>query len=431
MKIGIIGFGLEGQAAYDYWKNEGDITICDINNVSVPEGINTQIGSNYLADLARFDLIIRSPFVKPQDLLDSAGQNIKSKITTNTNEFFKACPTKNIIGVTGTKGKGTTSSLITKLLESVGKNVYLGGNIGIPALDLLKNNIKSTDWIVLELSNFQLIDCLYSPQIALCLMVAPEHLDWHSEINEYYNAKTHLFRHQKNDDLAIYNALNVNSQRIASTSRGWKIPYLDIPGAIIKDGYINIANNNICSTEEVGLLGKHNLENICAAITTVWQISQDVDKFKQVLIDFKGLEHRLEFVAEIKGVQYYDDSFATTPESSTVAIEAFKQNKILILGGSDKHADYRQLAETIKLTKVKSVILIGQQGPKIEATLKEAGYEQCVYGGNNMQEIVLTAQAQSSSGDIVLLSPACASFDMFKDYKDRGDQFKQTVQLLV
>lgn len=427
MKIGIIGFGLEGQAAYDYWQDKGDITICDINNVPVPSGIDVQTGQNYLADISRFDLIIRSPFVKPQDLIDSAGKEIKSKVTTNTNEFFKVCPTKNIIGITGTKGKGTTATLVSKLLEASGERVHLGGNIGIPALNLLKENISKNDWVVLELSNFQLIDCIYSPHIAVCLMLTPEHLDWHPEINDYYNAKTQLFRHQSSDDIAIYMANNANSKRIASTGKGWKIPYFDEPGALVKNNFITIANNNICHTSELGLKGKHNWQNICAAVTATWQIKQDIKTINQVLTSFTGLEHRLEFVGTIDGAKYYDDSFGTTPETAIVAIEAFSEPKVIILGGSDKGADYTNLAATIKNNNIRKVILIGQQGPVIELSLKTIGYSNYCYGGGTMAEILANIRLVTQPNDVVLMSPACASFDMFKNYKDRGEQFKQAV----
>ena len=431
MKIGIIGFGLEGQAAYRYWKHSAEITICDINNIELPPGVPNQVGPNYLADISRFDLIVRSPIIKPSDLIASTDHDIRDKITSNTNEFFRVCPTQNIIGVTGTKGKGTTSALITKILETAGKRVHLGGNIGLPALSLLDNKITKDDWVVLELSNFQLIDCRYSPHIGVCLMISPEHLNWHTEVNEYYNAKTQLFRHQTGDDVAIYYAKNENSQRIASTGKGWKIPYCEEPGATIKNGFIHIAGHEICATSEFGLRGEHNWQNICAAVTTVWQTCQNIAAIRQVLTSFTGLEHRLELSETINDVQYFDDSFGTTPETAMVAINAFNQPKIIILGGSNKGAAYDNLAQTISSTNVRMALLIGDQAPVIASALQRIGYQNYQFGGNNMEEIVKTCHSLAQPGDVVLLSPACASFDMFKDYKDRGDQFKQAVLSLV
>ncbi len=428
MRIGIIGYGLEGQAAYEYWRDKGDITVCDINEVSVPAGVNLQSGPGYLADISRFDLIIRSPGVKTETLVIAGGNVIKDRITTNTNEFFKVCPTKNIIGVTGTKGKGTTSALIAAMLKAGGKTVHLGGNIGIPAISLLQNNIQPQDWVVLEMSSFQLSDFHYAPHIAVCLMVVAEHLDWHRDIDDYFNAKTNLFRYQTPDDFAIYYARSDNSKRIASTGKGWKIPYYDQPGAIIQDGIISIASMPICHVDELGLLGQHNWQNACAATTAVWQAIHDADAIKTGLLGFKGLEHRLEFVAESQGLRFYDDSFATTPESAVVALESFSEPKVIILGGSDKGTEYNNLANAVVNHNVRAVVAIGQQGPDIAAALKAAGYDNIHPGGSTMEAIVKTAVEVASLGDVVLLSPACASFDMFANYKERGDQFKQAVR---
>ena len=431
MRIGIIGYGLEGQAAYDYWKDKGEVTICDQNSIlSLPDNITAQLGDNYLDDLSRFDLIVRSPIVKPDTILRSTSTDIKSKLTSNTNEFLRICPTANIIGVTGTKGKGTTSTLIARLLEAAGKKVHLGGNIGIPPLELLKNNIAVNDWVVLELSSFQLIDCRYSPHIGVCLMVVPEHLDWHNTIDEYIHAKAQLFRRQTEKDIAIYLATNELSHSIVSAGSGQKIPYMNQPGAIIEEDRVSIDGQTICTTDSLGLAGKHNWQNVCAALTAVWQITQNKDVFRQVLQDFKGLEHRLELVGRINDVTYYDDSFGTTPETAIVAMETFNNPKILILGGSDKGADYNLLAQAIQINNVKQVLLIGQQANRIQAALDAVGFHAYQPGGQNMQTIVQTAAKCADPGDLVLLSPACASFGMFANYKDRGDQFKAAVKSL-
>ena len=428
MRIGIIGYGLEGRAAYEYWRDKGEITICDINEVDIPVGVSLQTGPGYLADISRFDVIVRSPGVRLEALIEAGGNRIKKKLTSNTNEFFKVSPTKNIVGVTGTKGKGTTSALIAQMLQQAQKKVYLGGNIGIPAISLLSNNIQADDWVVLEMSSFQLTDFHYAPHIAVCLMVVPEHLDWHRDIDDYFMAKTNLFRYQTPDDFAIYYAQSDNSRRIASTGKSWKIPFYDRPGAIVTDGIVSIAETPICNVEDIGLIGKHNLQNVCAAVTACWQIVRDPAAIKQALVSFTGLEHRLEFVTQLNGAKYYDDSFATTPESAIVAIESFPNPKVIILGGSDKGASYDELARAVLANNVRSVVLIGNQGPAIAESLKQAGYSNIQLGGANMTEIINTVRQTAQSGDVVLLSPACASFDMFADYKDRGNQFKQAVR---
>jgi UDP-N-acetylmuramoylalanine--D-glutamate ligase len=428
MKIAILGFGSQGRSAYDYWRSGKEITICDENEkLSLPDDVQSQLGPSYLSDLDKFDLIVRSPSVHPSDIVAQNSASALDKVTTVTNEFFKVCPSKNIIGVTGTKGKGTTSTLITKMLEADGRIVHLGGNIGTPPLDMLKASIKPDDWVVLELANFQLIDLQYSPRIAVCLMVVPEHLDWHADDEEYFTAKSQLFRYQTSDDIAIYYNESEISKRIASAGDGQKIPYMAAPGAAVTEGSIIIDDQAICPAKDLKLLGKHNWQNACAAITAIWQITQNIDPMRSVLTSFCGLEHRLELVREVGDVRYYNDSFGTTPETAIVAVQAFSEPKVVILGGSDKGASYDELAKVIAASNIRKVILIGEQAERIKAALSETGFDNTVAGGKTMKEIVTTAQAESQPGDVVLLSPACASFDMFKNYQDRGEQFKKAV----
>lgn len=428
MKVAILGFGKQGRSAYDYWCDGNEITVCDENEkLELPADAQSQLGSLYLKRLGRFDLIVRSPSIHPGDIAKHNSPDILKKVTTVTNEFLKVCPSKNVIGITGTKGKGTTSTLIAKILEADGRTVHLGGNIGTPPLDMLGGDIKPDDWVVLELANFQLIDLKYSPHIAICLMVAPEHLDWHADTDEYFTAKTQLFRYQSAEDYAIYYADNATSKRIASTGAGWKIPYMASPGARVSGDKIVVDNRDICPVSEVKLLGRHNLQNICAAVTAVWKITQNVEAIRSVLTGFSGLEHRLELVRELDGVRYYNDSFGTTPETAIVAIQAFKGPEVVILGGSDKGADYGELAKAVKESNVRKVLLIGKQADRIGKALSAAGVDSTMPGGKTIEDIVATARSQAKPGDVVLLSPACASFDMFKNYEDRGKKFKQAV----
>jgi UDP-N-acetylmuramoylalanine--D-glutamate ligase len=434
MKIAILGWGSQGQSSFRYWNHgDNEITVCDKDeNISAPEVAATQLGEGYLKDLVRFDMLIRTPALHPNEIVESNANNsqILDKVWTNTNEFFKVCPTKNIIGVTGTKGKGTTSTLIAKMLEAAGKRVHLGGNIGTPPLDLLKDDISSTDWVVLELANFQLIDLKTSPHIAVCLMVEPEHMDWHEDFEEYIAAKQQMFINQAADDIAVYYSRNENSRSIADASGGILIPYFEAPGALVEDDTITIGGTAICKTNELKLLGKHNRQNVCAAVTAVWQVTQDVNTMKSVLTSFTGLEHRLEFVREVDGIRYYDDSFGTTPETAIVAIEAFSQPKIVILGGSDKGAAYEKLAQTVVSNNVRHAVLIGDTGPAIGKALKSAGFSNVSKGGDSMQAIVETARNAAEEGDVVLLSTACASFGLFKNYKHRGEEFQKAVKAL-
>lgn len=433
MKIAILGYGKQGKSAYQHWKKpDNQITVCDRDqSLDTPNDVEAQLGPHHLENLNRFDLIVRSPTIHPAWIVAANSKKILEKVTTNTNEFFKVCPTKNIIGITGTKGKGTTSTLIAKMLEAAGKRVHLGGNIGIAPLELLKNNIQPEDWVVLELANFQLIDLRYSPHIAVCLMVVDEHLDWHVDAQEYIEAKKQLFAHQSRKDAAIFYAHNKRSIEIAAAGNGKKIPYMHLPGATVNGDIIGIGSQAIAQTKQIKLLGEHNWQNVCAAITAVWQISKNTEAIRTVIETFRGLEHRLEFVREISGVKYYDDSFGTTPETAIVAIKAFKDPKVVILGGSDKGSNYGELARAVKANNVRGVVVIGQMKEKIRQALQKVGFDDVIDGGDTMTDIVETAKEAAGIGDIVLLSTGCASFGMFKNYEDRGQQFKAAVQALV
>jgi UDP-N-acetylmuramoylalanine--D-glutamate ligase len=444
MKIAILGFAGQGQSAFEYWNNAGnEITVCDSDeSVVVPEGASSQLGTSYLDNLDRFDLLIRTPSLHPSDIVaaNPSSPDILNKVTTNTNEFFKVCPTKNIIGVTGTKGKGTTSTLITKILEAAVKTVHLGGNIGIAPLDMLKDDIQPDDWVVLELANFQLIDIKHSPHIAVCLMVVPEHLNWHADMDEYVTAKQQLFRYQKSDDIAIFNRNNGHSADIVAISLATKVSY-EVPGpgaephnntgAYLKGDTIYMDGTAICQASDVRLLGRHNLENVCAAIAATWElIGKNTALTKSVLSTFNGLPHRLELVRELNDVKYYDDSFGTTPETAIVAMQAFSTPKVIILGGADKRATYEELAHVVASDNVRQAILIGDTAPAIASALQTAGFTDYKIGGKTMPEIVNLAASVAQPGDIVLLSTGCASFGLFKDYKDRAEKFVSAVNQL-
>ncbi len=432
MKVAIIGYATDGRSSAEYFARRGDeVTICDQKkDVDIPAKFARELGETYLDNLDSFDIVVRTSGMRPSTLT-SKNPSVEKKITTSVNEFMRACPTKNIIGVTGTKGKGTTSTLIAKMLEAAGHPVHLGGNIGRSPLDFI-DSVKNDDWVVLELSSFQLIDLQTSPHIAACVMVVPEHLNWHADFAEYAQAKSQLFAHQTSEDIAIYFATSEESKKIAAAGAGKKVPYYESPGAWINGSMVTIDGNEICTTDEIKLLGKHNWQNVCAAITAVWQAGvRDVEAVRSVATSFTGLEHRLEFVREFGGVRYYDDSFGTTPETAIVALEAFAGPKIAILGGSDKGASYDELAKAVASSNVRHAILIGDQAGRIKEALEAAGYNETSGDVRNMIEIVDAARAAAEPGDVVLLSTGCASFGMFTDYKDRGNQFKQAVQALV
>jgi UDP-N-acetylmuramoylalanine--D-glutamate ligase len=459
MRIGIVGWGVEGQSAFNYFGPEHEYLIvnehpphdelpAESDKIKIqylksdkPAGITGNVTDlSYLDDLEQCDRIIYSPTARKNlEKKFGVNQEFWAKATTERHIFFETVKTKNIIGVTGTKGKGTTSTLIFQMLQAAGKRSYLGGNIGRSVLDFVKD-VSPDDWVVLELSNFQLYKFPYSPRIAVCLMITPEHLDWHPNLEDYIEAKANIFTHQKAEDTAIYFDANEYSRQLAYRSAGVKIPFFQTPGARVReDGKIVITESDaeIIHKDEIKLLGEHNLQNVCAAITAVWFGLKDTEDhvkteaIRQVLTTFTGLEHRLEFVRELNSVKYYDDSFGTTPETAIVAIKAFKQPKVVILGGSDKGIPFDGLADTVIGNSVRQVITIGATGPKIAELLRARGFDNVSEGGITMAEIIATAQKTAQSGDIVLLSTGCASFGLFKDYKDRGNQFKQVVQALV
>ena len=437
MKIAILGYGLEGEATLNYFnKPDNTITICDQNqNLDKITGIDYRLGPDYLKNLDNFDLIIRTPGINPILIYDHNPGIDKSKISSGTNLFFQMSPTKNIIGVTGTKGKGTTSTLIHKMLLELGKKSHLAGNIGVPAMNLLSEHIGQDDYVVLEMSSFQLSDCNYSPHIAVCLMITQDHLDWHGQIQDYLAAKLNIVSHQSNNDIAIYFALNNQSKALASTSLGEKIPYLQKPGATIVNNNLVIEDQIICSVSEIALLGTHNQENICAAITCVWQISKDKAAIARVIKNFTGLKNRIEFVREKNGIKYYNDSFASAPDAAVAGMKAITNPKVLIIGGFDRNLDLKTLVSSIiaedKIGLIRKLILIGASADRLAKELNERKYTNYqILNSKDIVKIVQVATGYAVSGDVVLLSPGFASFDMFKNFEERGSAFVQAVNSL-
>lgn len=453
MKVAIAGYGQEGEASLLYWRALGaGVTVFDerVPERQVPDGVETYFGEDVFSQMNGFDLVIRTPALRP-DKITTDG-----KIWSATNEFFAKCPVP-IIGVTGTKGKGTTSTLVSRILEEAGFKTWLVGNIGVPALDVLeeinthesrvmsqeeKTESAHTSYlmphisdnnavVVFELSSFQLWDLEKSPETAVVLMIEPDHMDVHTSMEEYVSAKANITAHQSEGDVVIYLPTNRCSAEIAAESAGKKIQYMSTEGARIEDDSIIVKETVICKTNEVGLIGAHNLENICAAITAAWQYTQDQVSIKKMVTSFKGLSHRLELAGEVDGVRFYNDSQATGVGSTLAAIRSFGEPTVLILGGSDKGVDISPVIKELDPRR-HSVVLIGQVSGKLEDLLKQRSFNAYVKLGmdTNMTEIISEAQKLSKPGGVVLLSPAHASFGMFKNYQDRGDQFKAVVSTL-
>lgn len=452
MKVAIAGYGVEGEANYRYWsKLSDDITIFDDTEVPtkpIPSGVASVLGAGAFEKIQGFDVVIRTAGLRPDKI------HTDGNIWSATNEFFEKCPVP-IIGVTGTKGKGTTSTLIARMLEAAGFKTWLVGNIGTPALEILgdiyeytnhksqitnnlqKSKIKNQKSdnnavVVFELSSFQLWDLEGSPQTAVVLTIEPDHQDVHASMEEYVAAKAHIAQHQESSDFLVYHPNNAYAAQVARQSPATKQQYMSPGGAYVSDDQIIMNDVVIAKTEEVRLVGAHNLENVCAAITAVWQYTQDVPAIRQAIQEFQGLPHRLEFVRELDGVQYFNDSYSSAPIATTVAVRAFTQPEILICGGFDRGLNYAELAEAIVAQKnIKHMVLIGQTKEKIAAALTErhfSTYDELAT--TDLSEIVAHAKQYAKRGDVILFSPGCASFDMFKNFQDRGEQFKKIVEAL-
>ncbi len=432
MKIAIAGYGMEGESSYRYWASDDNnvITIVDEHQPTrdIPKGVETIIGEGAFSRLDDFDLVIRTAGLSPEKI------KTNGKIWSSTNEFFEVCPTE-IIGVTGTKGKGTIASLIASFFEASGKKVWLVGNIGVSALDALEQ-IGSEDIVVYELSSFQLWDLQKSPQTAVVGMIESDHLNVHRNMDDYVNSKRNIRAHQSNDDICVYHPTNRYSRDIAlSNSNGETVRYgiSDDGGVYERDGEFLQNGEIICSTELLQLLGYHNIENACAAITVAMAHGVSIDSIKEGLRSFKGLPNRIEFVRKVEGIDYYNDSFSSTPGATVAAVRSFTQPEILILGGVDKGADFNELAETLsERNNIKEIVIIGEIKQKLAEILnrKSVDLKLSVLEAKTMEEIVQYSKSVAVSGDVVLLSPGCASFDMFRDFYDRGDQFKNIVNKL-
>ena len=447
MKIIIAGYGVEGISSLIYFQQkfpDAEFVVADERPAdklpTIPDGVKLISGKNAFSEqLGDADLVVRTASLPPRNIKTSG------KIWSATNEFFDKCPAP-IIGVTGTKGKGTTCSLIMAILQQAGQTVHLVGNIGVPALDVL-SKIKKTDIVVYELSSFQLWDLEKSPHIAVVLMIEPDHLNVHADFADYLNAKKNIRCHQHLGDACLYHPTNKYSREVAATpldtddnhgdtldfAQRYAIP--DDDQVYVRDGYFCVQNRQICSTSHLRLPGAHNLENACAAMSAVTELPITVtDKqYAAGLESFTGLPHRLKFVAEKNGVKYYDDSISTTPGSAIAALKAFTEPKILILGGSDKGADYAELAQEITRQQMRAVIVNGANASEIAEILRKENVSCQIVQLEmaTMPMVVETAANQAQSGDVVILSPAAASFDMFKSYNDRGEQFVTAVEKLA
>lgn len=452
-KITVMGLGLfgGGVGVAQFLARQGaHVTVTDLRNATelAPslkqlEGlpVSYKLGGHCDEDFINADMVITNPAVPKDSRFIQIARNNHVPMDTEMNIFFKLCPAP-IIGITGSNGKSTTTTLIGKILQQTQRMTWVGGNIGKSLLLELKE-IKPSDIVVLELSSFQLEELHNAgknPGISIVTNISPNHLDRYSSMDKYIQAKKGIILHQKPEDYAILNYDDPELRKWENECKGnvlWystKAPLTN--GAFVKGDDMVLSVNGqriaIPCISRIKIPGIHNLQNILAASCAAYLAGANGQHIENIATTFTGLEHRLEFVREVHGIRYYNDSKATTPESAMAAVAAFQSPVILIAGGYDKGSDFGEFAE-VCAKHAKSVVLIGKTAGKIkELIIQKMAQKETpsILTPNTFKEAFQQANTLAKTGDIVLLSPACASYDMFLNYEERGRQFKTMVQAL-
>jgi len=425
MKIAMLGYGIEGKSVVLYFLQHGvvknNITVLDQKSVEgLPEGVEGKIVKEFAdVDLSDYDMVFRTPTVLPEKIRTS-----RDNVTSVSEYFFEKCPVK-IFGVTATKGKGTMSTILATILGANGRKVWLVGNIGVSALDIL-DEIGPNDLVVYELGVSQARDMKVSPQVAVVGTIAADHLDLLGTFEKYIDAKKNIARYQKPEDTVVFYGKNKYSREIAETSPAKNhIEFPSDSGAHVEDGWFCYGAEKICEVSELKLPGWHNIENALAAISAAWGYVT-VEEIKKGISEMRGLPHRIELVRELEGVRYYDDNFSSATPATEVAVKAFDGPVILIGGGFDRGLDYKEFTEYLKKQEnLKKVLLIGQIKDRLADGLGGLSEQ-----FETLEDAVMRAKELAVEGDVVLMSPGAASFDMFKNFEDRGEQFQRIVRVL-
>ncbi len=435
--ISVIGMGISNRPLIKYLVSLGaKVTAYDMRT---PEklgdiydefsalGVKIVTGENYLDNLTG-EIIFKTPGLRFDHPALLSAKEKGSRITSEMEVFFDICPA-NIIAVTGSDGKTTTTTLIHKMMTEAGYNTYLGGNIGNPLLTEAEN-MKEDDWVILELSSFQLHTIKKSPKIAVITNLSPNHLDVHKDYQEYIDAKKNIMLYQKADDKLIVNRSNAETYKIGKEAKGNLTEFSSKEDAYIslKDGKIIRDGRAVLDISDIKIPGMHNVENYMAAIGAVEGLVSD-DVILKIAKTFGGVEHRIELVRILDGVSYYNSSIDSSPNRSINTLNVFKDKVIMIAGGKDKGIPYDEIGPAL-CKKVKTLILIGKTADKIEEALIKAGGNVPVIRCESYEEVVNTARSIAKEGDTVLLSPASTSFDMFANFEERGNLFKKLVNEL-
>lgn len=394
-------------------------------------GVKFQLGKDYLTNLTGFEVVFKTPSMR----IDSeALVKVKEEgayVTSEMEEFVRYCPAK-VYGITGSDGKTTTTTLIYKILKEAGYTTWVGGNIGAPLFANIEKMTKN-DRVVLELSSFQLMTMDTSTDVAVVTNLSPNHLDMHKDMNEYVDSKKNVFKYQESENLLVLNLDNDITNKMISEAKGRVYTFTrksEDSDAIYKDGGLYVKGKLVCKREDIKLKGLHNVENLLAAFAaTCDEVS--VESMKNVAITFGGVEHRSEFIRKIDGVEYYNDSIASSPTRTLASIKAFEKPVILIAGGYDKNLPFEPLAFE-GYSFIKHLIVLGATKDKIKEQFsrleKEKGIVVPINTVSTLEEAVEVAREIAKEGDIVTLSPACASFDMFPNFMERGNKFKKLIK---
>ena len=393
------------------------------------KGLKLHLGRDYLKGISG-DVAFRTPGLHPLTPEIEALRAAGTRITSEMEAFFEVCPCQ-IIAVTGSDGKTTTTTLISEILKEAGHRVWLGGNIGTPLLSKA-DEMKLEDQVVLELSSFQLMDLHYSSHIAVVTNLAPNHLDVHKDMEEYITAKKNIFLRQNEEDILIVNQDNAITHGFLTEAKGKTKEFsrkaVLEDGVYLKDGTIYRGTVPVLKREDILLPGIHNVENYMAAILAVEGLADD-EAIRRVAGSFGGVEHRIELVRVKDGVSFYNDSIASSPSRTIAGLRSFEQKVILIAGGYDKHLEFDELGQEIA-RNVKLLVCTGDTGPKIKAAALAAEGTPEILEVEDFYEAVRTAASRAEAGDVVLLSPAGPAFDRFKNFMVRGAEFKKTVMEL-
>ena len=396
--------------------------------------VKLELGENYLDNLTGFDVVFKTPSMRIDCDALTRVKKEGAYITSEMEEFVRYCRGK-IFGITGSDGKTTTTTIISKLLIEQGYKTWVGGNIGNPLFANIEE-IKEEDKVVLELSSFQLMTMNSPIDVAVVTNLAPNHLDMHKDMEEYIDSKKNIFLYQSENDILVINRENDITHNFVTEAKGKVVEFSSKreieDGAYLKNDVLYLNSKEICKKEDIVIKGIHNVENYLAAFLAT-QNDVSIEVMKKVAMNFTGVEHRCELVREVDGVKYYNDSIASSPTRTLAGLKAFEKKVILIAGGYDKHLPFEPLAEE-GYPYIKELILLGATKEKIkeafDKVIREKGLEISINMVSTLEEAVLKAKELSESNDIVTLSPACASFDMFVNFMVRGNKFKEIVNNL-